>query len=197
MPTSDEAWQEVRKAVSVLTKMKIPYVLGGSMAGSTHGSPRTTNDADLMIVPFPGREAEFAQNFGTEYYVSLPAIIQANLSRSSFNIINTNLGFKLDFFVQKLRPFDQSALNRRQEKFFPPGTTEPTNVLTAEDLVLTKLEWYRLGGEVSERQWKDVIEILEANWPQLDRTYLGRWATELKVADLLPVALEEAGKSAG
>jgi hypothetical protein len=150
-----------------------------------------------MVAPFPGREAEFAQNFGGEYYVSLPSIVQANLSRSTFNIINTNLGFKLDFFVQKQREFDQSAFNRREERFFPPGATEPTNVLTAEDLVLTKLEWYRLGGEVSERQWNDVLEILEANWPRLDRDYLRRWAKELKVEDLLPLALEEAGKGAG
>jgi hypothetical protein len=88
-------------------------------------------------------------------------------------------------------------LSRRQERFFPAGATEPTNVLTAEDLVLTKLEWYRLGGEVSERQWKDVIEILEANWQALDRTYLSHWAKQLKVEDLLVAALQEAGKGAG
>jgi hypothetical protein len=197
MHTSDEIWSEVRKAVALLTRMKIPYVLGGSLAGSTQGAPRTTNDADLMIAPFPGREAEFARGFGPEYYVSVPSMIEANRMRSSFNVINTNVGFKLDFFVQKQRPFDASALARREAKYVPDGAAEPTDVLSPEDLVLTKLEWYRLGSEVSERQWKDVIEILEANWPRLDRDYLSRWAKELKVEDLLPVALEEAGKSAG
>ena len=29
-------------------------------------------------------------------------------------------------------------------------------VSSPEDTLLAKLEWYRMGGEVSERQWRDV-----------------------------------------
>lgn len=195
MHTSDEAWGEVHKAAALLSGMGIPYVLAGSLAGSMQGAPRTTNDADLLVSPFPGREAEFTEGFGPEYYLSLPAIIHANQRRSSFNVINTLTSFKLDFFVQKQRPFDVSALARRQSRYVPEGATQSTDILSPEDLVLSKLEWYRMGGEVSDRQWKDVVEILEANWPQLDQAYLGHWAASLKVHDLLPVALEQAATS--
>lgn len=159
MPTSEEIWSDVHKATTLLTVMRIPYVLVGSLAGSSQGAPRTTNDADLLVAHFPGREAEFAKEYGPEYYVSLPAIIDANLRRSSFNIINTQTSFKLDFFVQKQRPYDVSVFARRQSRVLPEGASQSTDILSPEDLVLSKLEWYRLGGEVSDRQWKDVMRF--------------------------------------
>jgi hypothetical protein len=188
MSIPDDAWREVRKAVRLLERMKVPYVLGGSLASSVQGAPRATNDADIMVTPFPGREPEFAAEYGEEYYVSLPAIVDANRRRSSFNIINTLIGFKVDFFVQKPREFDASAMARRQTRFVPEGATEPTAVLSAEDSILTKLEWYRIGGEVSDRQWRDVIEMFEAQGERLDRPYLTKWAKELRVSDLLDAA---------
>lgn len=191
MSASDEDWAEVRKAARLLLNMGIPYVLGGSMASSTHGAPRSTNDADIMVEAFPGREAEFAAAFGDEYYVSLAAIVDANRRRSSFNVINTLIGFKLDFFVQKDRPFDASAMARRQERLVPEGATEPTAILSPEDAILTKLEWYRLGGESSDRQWRDILEMLEFQGARLDFAYLQKWSQELQVQDLLEAALAQ------
>lgn len=196
MSSSDEAWQEVRKAVRLLNRMQIPYVLAGSLASSVQGAPRSTNDADILVSPFVGREAEFAAEYGQGYYLSLTAIVEANRRRSSFNIINTSIGFKVDFFVQKTRPFDASVLSRRQARFVPEGATEATDILSVEDAILSKLEWYRLGGEASDRQWRDVIEMLEAQWDRIDRAYLTKWARELDVHDLLDAALAHASGDA-
>lgn len=192
MSASDEAWKEVRKAVRLLERMKVPYVLGGSLASSVQGAPRSTNDADIMVAAFPGREAEFAAEYGEGYYVSLPAIVDANRRRASFNIINTLIGFKVDFFVQKARAFDAAVMARRETRFVPEGETEPTAVLTVEDAILTKLEWYRLGGESSDRQWRDVIEMLEAQGNRVDRDYLTKWAKDLRVSDLVEAAFGQA-----
>ena len=63
-------------------------------------------------------------------------------------------------------------------------------VATAEDTLLAKLEWYRIGGEVSERQWRDVLGILKVQAGRLDLAYLRRWAIELKVEDLLERAAQ-------
>ena len=194
MSLPEDAWNEVRKAVRLLERMQVAYVLGGSLASSVQGAPRTTNDADFMVSPFSGREQEFAAEYGEGYYVSLPAIVDANRRRSSFNIINTLTGFKVDFFVQKSRPFDATVMSRRQSRFVPEGAAEATAVLSVEDAILTKLEWYRLGDEVSDRQWRDVIEMLEAQWQRVDREYLTKWAKELKVDDLAKLALEQAAK---
>ena len=194
MSSPEDAWNEVRKAVRLLEGMKIPYVLGGSLASSMQGAPRSTNDADIMVAPFAGRENEFAAGYGEDYYVSVPSIVDANRCRSSFNIINTTIGFKVDFFVQKSREFDASVMARRQARFVPEGATEATAVLSVEDAILTKLEWYRLGGEVSERQWRDVVEMLEAQWARVDHAYLAKWAKEIHVNDLLKAAVEQAAK---
>ncbi|HVH25755.1 MAG TPA: hypothetical protein VM818_03310 [Vicinamibacterales bacterium] len=64
-------------------------------------------------------------------------------------------------------------------------------IASAEDTVLAKLEWYRLGGETSERQWWDVVGILKVA-EDADRAYLRHWAPSLEVADLLERALADA-----
>lgn len=54
---------------------------------------------------------------------------------------------------------------------------------TAEDTVLAKLEWARLGG--SDRQVRDVVEILRIQGHTLDHGYLDRWAEDLGLAEQL------------
>ena len=71
-----------------------------------------------------------------------------------------------------------------------PGTE--VFLATPEDTVLAKLEWYRLGDEVSDCQWRDVLGIIRLQQGRLDREYMKKWAVELKVADLLDRALREA-----
>jgi hypothetical protein len=124
--------------------------------------------------------------------VSLAAIEQAIRIRSSFNIIDTTIGFKCDLFVRKDRPFEISAMNRRVAMALPDRPDQPLCVLSPEDVILFKLEWYRIGGEASERQWVDVQNVLKAQAERLDRGYLAHWAKELSVDDLLDQAIEAA-----
>jgi hypothetical protein len=56
-------------------------------------------------------------------------------------------------------------------------------VCTAEDSVLSKLEWAKKGGG-SERQLRDVAGIVALQGDALDRAYITRWAEELGVAEL-------------
>jgi hypothetical protein len=65
-------------------------------------------------------------------------------------------------------------------------------VSTPEGIVLQKLAWYRKGGEVSDRQWRDVLGVLKTQGQRLDREYLARWAPSLGVVDLLQRALSQA-----
>ena len=64
-------------------------------------------------------------------------------------------------------------------------------VATAEDVVLSKLRWYRLGGETSEQQWNDVLGVISVQRDRLDLAYLRDWAQYLKVDDLLEQVLAE------
>jgi len=65
-------------------------------------------------------------------------------------------------------------------------------ITTAEDIILAKLEWYRMGGAVSERQWRDVVGVLKVQGDRLDRDYMHRMAAELNILALLEQAIEEA-----
>lgn len=56
---------------------------------------------------------------------------------------------------------------------------------------LAKLDWFRRGGEASERQWRDVLGVMKAQSSGLDVAYLRQMAGELRVEDLLVRALEE------
>jgi hypothetical protein len=184
--------QDLRDVVRALNALGIAYALGGSMASSVHGIDRYTRDADLVVEPFPGREAPFAASFGPDWYVSLPAIQRAVGQRSSFNLINTATGFKVDVFVCKDRPFDRLALSRRVALDLPDAPGEPISLQAPEDVVLSKLVWFRLGNEVAAQQWNDVLGVLQVQAGRLDSAYLDHWAAELGVADLLQRARREA-----
>jgi hypothetical protein len=129
--------------------------------------------------------------FGPDYYISLAAVQQAVRQRSSFNIIHTPSGFKVDVFVCKDRPFEQSVMMRRRVAPVADRPGETIVLVTAEDIILLKLEWHRIGGGISDRQWSDILGVLKVQAGKLDESYLGYWAAELKVSDLLAQARQE------
>src|SRR5262245_56232584 len=108
-----EAVRVTQEVMEALRQLGVACALGGSFASSVHGRSRQTQDADVMAEPFLGREAAFVARLGRNYYFSTQAIRDANHDRSSFNVIHTSTAFKVDVFIQKDRPFDRSALQRR------------------------------------------------------------------------------------
>jgi hypothetical protein len=176
---------------AVFDRLGITYALGGSMASSIHGLIRHTNDADVVALPFAGQERALIDALGEDYYASEPAIRQAVARRSCFNLINTATGFKVDVFVSREDDFEQSVMARREALQLDEPVGQTIYVQTAEDVLLSKLRWYRLGNEASEQQWKDVLGVIRTRGDRLDRAYLAQWAGRLLVADLLTRALAE------
>ena len=174
----------------ILERLGIPYHVGGSIASSAHGMYRASADLDVVIDPTSVQLDALARALEPEFYVSRSAMAEALSSRSTFNAIHDETSFKIDFFIKGTAPFDAEELRRsiRQEV---GGSGNAVLLKSPEDTVLRKLEWFRRGGEVSERQWHDVLSILAAAHGQLDETYLERWALELGVADLLGRARKE------
>jgi hypothetical protein len=188
-----EHQQVIREVIAALRVEGIAYAVGGSLASSLHGVIRYTQDADLSAEPFPGKEAGFVAHFtAPDYYVDLVSVQDAVRRRSSFNIIHLPTSFKVDVFIRKDRAFEQALWQRRitTTQLDPAG--QPVEVLSAEDIILLKLEWYRLGGEVSDQQWNDLLGVLRTQAGQLDVAYLLQWSTTLGVADLLARARQEA-----
>jgi hypothetical protein len=185
----------VAYVTDVLYRLGIVYALGGSLASSIYGIARNTIDADLCVEPFPGKESVFVDQFDERFYISREAVIAAVKNRSSFNIIDTSAGFKADLFVRKDRAFEVSVLARRREIQPRDGGGRGLFVVSPEDVVLLKLEWFRLGHEVSDRQWSDVLGVLRTQAGLLDDADLDRWADTLSVRDLLTKARADASRT--
>ena len=150
-------------------------------------------DVDLIAGLRLEHVESLVQMLGEAFYMDAGAIREAIRHRRSFNVIHLETMFKVDVFVRKQRPFDQAQFERR---LLQTLTTDPERVVyvaSAEDTILTKLEWYRMGGEISDRQWNDVLNVIKIQGEQLDRDYLRRWAAQLGIADLLERALGQAG----
>src|SRR5262245_22452783 len=182
----------LRSALRVFDGLGIGYALGGSIASSIHGIGRMTRDADVSVEPFPGREAEFVAAFNPDaYYVSENAVREAVRDRFSFNILHPESGFKIDVYVLRDEPFPRSAFRRRIFLTLADEPGQPVACYAAEDVILFKLQWFRLGGEVSEQQWNDVLGVLRTQTDRLDTAYLDQWAAMLGLSDLLARAHRE------
>jgi hypothetical protein len=178
--------------VQVLEQLDVAHQLGGSVASSAYGQARATMDVDLVARLDESHVRPIADALQEAYYLDEGAMREAILRRSSFNLIHQATMMKVDVFVPKDRPYDAEALRRRRRDRLDetPGAREFC-VATPEDIVLSKLEWYDLGGRVSERQWDDVLGVLRVQGDAIDEAYLRRWAPELRIADLLQRALQE------
>jgi len=189
-----EALRVTAEVAKVLDRLGVTYCVGGSLASSLHGVPRSTQDADLAAALEPGHVEPLAAALQKSFYVASERIEDAVRRRSSFNVIHLETLFKVDVFCVGDEPHARLELQRRQR--FTVAADRVLEVASAEDTVLHKLIWYRKGGEVSDRQWGDLMGVLQVQGERLDLDYLRRWAEELKVLDLLERALREAEGSA-
>ena len=180
------------KVTSVFESLGVPYLIGGSLASTLYGMVRTTQDSDIVAEMRLEHLAPFAAALKDEFYLDDEMIAEAIRRHSSFNIIHRETMFKVDVFIPHPRPFLQSQLARAQAQTFTFETETSAKFASPEDTILSKLEWYRMGGEVSERQWRDVLGVLKVRAGELDLEYLRKWASELNVSDLLERALREA-----
>ncbi len=181
------------RTLDVLDRMEIPYLVGGSVASSIHGISRPTMDLDLVADVQPGQVEELASLLQPDFYADPEMMREAIAHGRSFNWIHYESSFKIDVFPLQQDDYSRQSFARRrveQSKTFGTQSIEWV-VATAEDVILRKLEWYRAGGESSERQWNDLRGILQVSQKTLDSAYLRRWAIDLKVADLLERLLEQ------
>ena len=156
------------RVVEALESLGISYFIGGSFASAVHGVLRATLDADLVADLHLEHAEPLARALADAFYVNADAIRDAVRHRDSFNVVHLETMFKVDVFVLKDRPFDQSELARRSAQVIASDPERTAYVASAEDTILAKLEWYRMGGGVSQRQWQDVLRILKVQAGRLD-----------------------------
>lgn len=172
--------------IKAFEEFEISYYIGGSVASSAFGTPRTTLDVDLISALSPFHIEPLVNRLNKEYFIDAEMIMDALKTKTSFNIIHFQTMLKIDVFILKDQLYQQTAFKRKiKDKLGEETDSIKVFLCSPEDLILNKLEWYRAGGETSERQWLDVQGIIKVQQNSLDKEYLKKWAKEINVFDLL------------
>ena len=179
--------------LAALGRLGVPYQIGGSVASSVHGIPRTTLDIDIEVRFAPEKIDEFATDLSAEFYADAGLIREAFLRGRAANLIHFKTGWKFDLFPLGPDEYSQTEFARRAFRKIALNDKQSLEcaVASAEDTVLRKLQWYRAGGDISERQWNDLLGICKTAAGSLDMSYLKKWASYLRVSDLLDRLLAE------
>jgi hypothetical protein len=163
----------------------VVYSVGGSLASGFSGEPRFTLDIDIVVALRPDHVDPLVVRLGAAFYADADAIARAIRQHTSVNLIHLGTNIKVDLFVVGDDEPGAMQLRRRQPRQL---TEDPLSVVyfhSHEDILLQKLRWFRAGGELSDRQWRDVLAIARVRGASLDRDYLARQALALGVTDLL------------
>ena len=188
MPAA-EAFAPVRAA---LERAGVRYAIGGSWASAAFGEPRLTNSVDIIADFTPQNLGAFLRGLPATFYADPEDAGKALRLGRSFNIIYMPKAYKLDFFPAGASPLGMQQLERAVLLPASGLSEAPIPFVTAEDILLAKLHWYRAGSGVSEVQWRDIQGIVRGLRESLDREYLEQGAARLGVGALLDRALGEA-----
>ena len=186
-----EPFQIIHLVAEQLQRLDIRYYVGGSLASSYYGIPRATQDIDIIAAVKTAQVTPLVRAFEQGFYVDEGMIRESIRNQSSFNMIHLETMFKVDVFVWKNEPFSVEEMARRKAWRIPDQSDRQLYFASAEDTILQKLNWYRLGGETSERQWHDIIGVIKVQSENLDRQYLNKWAKSLGLSDLLAKAYKD------
>lgn len=181
------------RVVRLLDELGVRYAIGGSLASSVHGVPRASLDADLVAALELRHAAPLCLGLEGDFYVDEGRVRDAIATQASFNVIELKSMFKIDVFVAGDKAFEKEQIERAHTQTLWPDPPAEARISSKEDAILAKLVWFRRGGEVSERQWTDVLGIMRVQAGTLDREYLERSAARMKIADLLARAFRESG----
>lgn len=184
-----ETAEVLRFLIAALEVHRVDYAIGGSFASSAWGHPRQTNDLDIMVLIDLDRAAEFVTSVESQFFVDVREIISTLDSEDeyrSFQMLHQSSFFKVDAFVPMVDEYVASEMERAVRVELVAGVS--ARCLAAENVIVRKLRWFELGNRVSDRQWNDIVQVLEVQKGQLDEPYLDRWAEHFDVRELLDQA---------
>jgi hypothetical protein len=164
----------------ILEACGLRYLVGGSLASSMSGEPRSTLDVDIVVAITAADIDRLVDGLRREFDVDEQAVARAVRERSSVNVFHVASAIKVDLFVMGGSPLDDEQMNRRQRVQVATNPDRHLYAYTPEDILLQKLRWFRAGNE-----WRDVLGILLVQGDALDQIYLRDRAERIGLSDLL------------
>lgn len=171
----------LQKVVAAFERLKIPYLVTGSVASMAYGEPRLTNDIDIVAEikekNIPDLLFEFPNN---EFFVTGEMIRDAIRGLGQFNIIHPASGLKVDVIIKRNTPFDASRFRRRKRIY--PAESYQADFASPEDVIIKKMEYYKEGG--SEKHLRDITGILKISGNEVDMNYILDWSKRLGLTEI-------------
>ncbi|RJP67664.1 MAG: hypothetical protein C4539_10050 [Ignavibacteriales bacterium] len=187
-----EILKAIEPVIKAFDELGISYYVGGSIASSAYGIARATMDVDFISNMNFFQIKPLVEKLKTEFFIDEFMISDSIKTSSSFNLIHLETMLKIDVFILKDISFHKTAFERkRKDTLILEDESIEIYLSSPEDIILNKLEWFRMGGEISERQWLDILGVIKVQGDNLDVKYLSNWAKELSLNDLLVKALKE------
>lgn len=187
---ANDVLRTLARVTGLFDELGVSWAVGGSLSSSLYGEPRSTNDIDLVALLRPEHVRPIVDRLSMTFYADEEMIADAIRRRSSFNLIDDDTVIKVDVFIPPQGPMGSGQLVRRRRVEIADGFA--VWVLGPEDTVLQKLRWYRLGGSTSDRQWRDICEVLRVQAATLDSDYLRSTANAAGLRVELDRAISEA-----
>ena len=181
----------LRLVIEVLERLKIPYLICGSVASAAYGEPRMTLDIDIVVDLRLGQVSDLCAEFpAPEFYVRKESAREAVLHGTQFNVVHPATGNKIDFMISGTDAWSQAQLARRQKaRLF--GSLDGFTA-SPEDIIISKMRYYHEGG--SEKHLRDIAGILAVKAVNVDRDYVSQWATRFGVSDVWQAILRRVQK---
>ena len=157
-----------------------------------YGIPRATQDVDLVADLNVSHVDAMVNALAGEFYIDADMIRDAIKRRASFNVVHLGTRFKADVFILQQDSWSREEMARaRTEHFDMPEGRVAVSFASPEDTLLHKMIWYKLGNQISDRQWGDIMGVFKVQGEALDQEYLELWAPLLDVSALLLRARKE------
>jgi len=188
-----EILEVAERVGEVLDSLEIPYLVGGSLASTFHGEPRSTLDVDVALHLSAAEVDPLLAALGPGFHADRVLVLEAIELLRSFQLLHLATMVKVDCYVRPRTGQHAEEIRRAHPRALRVGSRRAVRLASAEDVVLRKLVWFQDSGNVSDRQWRDVLGVLKASEGDLDRGYLARWSPELGVEPLLARAWRESG----
>jgi len=182
----------VQPVIHAFEKLFIPYYIGGSVASSVYGLARATLDVDIVADLKINHVDRLKQLLEKEYYIDEEMIADAIRTTASFNLIHLETMIKIDIFIPKNEPHQREALRRKKKDTLDEVGLNEFYFASPEDIILHKLQWYKLGDCVSERQWRDIVGVIKVQGALLDKEYLSGWSRKSGFFSLMQKAFADA-----
>jgi hypothetical protein len=177
------------KVIRTLEQLEIDYMVTGSIVSSLQGEPRSTHDIDVVVNLPRSKALALANAFPSpDYYLDQDALLKAISARGMANLIDTNSGDKVDFWLLTETAFDLSRFARR---YHLDVLGMRISVSSPEDTILMKLHWAKMSGG-SEKQFIDAVRVYEVQNETMDHEYLREWALKLGIENEMRRLRDEA-----